>query len=240
MRNLVAGGNIVLSLSNDIFESKSPARSLYLEELTIALRKRLGLFLMERIVWPSNKPPGPVQWASKKRIHLNTGYEPLRWFCNDPINCIADNRRVLEPHTETHKRLIAKGGEQRVAINGDGAYRIRHGSYGNATAGRIPRNVISISNHCASQRAYKQRARELGLVPHGATMPLELAQRLVRFMTDVDQLVVDPCGGSLTTALAAELEGRRWATTDVVFDYVRGGAERFREFPGFFMNPDLD
>jgi DNA modification methylase len=236
--NLVPGGNVVLSLSNDIFESGSPARSTYLEELTLALCKRLGLHLMDRLVWASNKPPGPIAWASKERMQLNTGYEPVLWFCNEPRKCIADNRRVLEPHTEAHKKLIARGGVQQARVNGDGAYRLRAGAYGQPTAGRIPRNVLQISNHCPDQRAYKRRARELGLQAHGAPMPLELARKLVRFMTDVDQLVVDPCSGSWTTGLACELEGRPWAGTELMFDYVRGGAERFTGCEGYELALD--
>lgn len=238
LRNLVPGGNVVLSLSNDIFESKSPARSTYLEELTLAMCKRLGLHLMDRLVWASNKPPGPIAWASKERMQLNTGYEPVLWFCNDPRKCIADNRRVLEPHTEAQKRLIARGGVQTARTNGDGAYRLRPGAYSNPTDGRIPRNVLQISNHCASQRAYKRRARDLGLQAHGAPMPLELARKFVRFMTDVGQLVVDPCLGSGTTGLAAELEGRPWAGAELMFDYVRGSAERFVDFDGYELAID--
>lgn len=237
VRNLVGGGNVVLQLG-DVFEEGSPAKSTYIEELTIALRKRLGLHLMNRIVWESNKPPGPVQWASKKRMQLNEGYEFCLWFCNDPINCIADNRRVLEPHSETHKKLIERGGEQRFSLNGDGAYRLRPGSYGRPTDGRIPRSIFHVANTCQSQREYKRRAKALGLAPHGATMPLKLARQLVRFLTEVGQLVVDPFGGSMTTPLACEMEGRAWAATDVVFDYVRGGAERFVKFPGFELNMD--
>lgn len=237
-KNLVAGGNVALSLSSDIFESKSPARSLYLEKLTIAICERLGLHLMDRLIWSSNKPPGPTAWASKERMQLNSGYEFVMWFCNDPVNCIADNRRVLEPHTAQHLKLIESGGEKRTSVNGDGAYSIRPGSYGNHTDGKIPRNVLNISNTCMSQRAYKRRAKELGLVPHGATMPLALARKLIRFMTDVGQLVVDPCGGSMTTALASEMENRPWASTDLMFDYVRGAAERFTSCNGFDLAID--
>ncbi|MDW5419132.1 DNA methyltransferase [Iodobacter sp. CM08] len=239
VRNLVKGGNVVLSLG-DVFEQGSPAKSTYIEELTIALRKRLGLYLMNRIVWESNKPPGPIQWASKQRMQLNEGYEFCLWFCNDPNACIADNRRVLEPHTEAHKKLIERGGEQRVAIHGDGAYHIRHGSYGQPTVGRIPRNVFHVSNHCASQRAYKKRAKEMGLVPHGATMPLKLARKLVRFLTDVEQTVADPFGGSMTTPFACELENRSWIATENVFDYVRGGAERFVDRPGYELRLNIE
>lgn len=239
VRHMAPGANLAIVIGNDVFESRSPARSTYLEELTLALCKRFGLHLMDRLVWESNKPPGPVQWASKQRMQLNAGYEHVLWFCNDPQRCIADNRRVLEPHTEAQKRLIARGGVQKARVNGDGAYRLRPGSFGNQTAGRIPRNVLHVSNHCPDQRAYKQRAKELGLIPHGAPMPLALTRKLVRFMSDVDQLVVDPFGGSMTTGLACELEARRWVSTDIVFDYVRGGAERFTNCEGFHLDVDV-
>lgn len=238
VKNLVAGGNVVLNVG-DVFEPGLPAKSTYIEELILALRKRLGLYLMNRIVWESNKPPGPIQWASKQRMQLNEGYEHVLWFCNDPARCLADNRRVLEPHTQRHRQLIERGGESRHAVYGDGAYRLRPGSYQNPTDGTILRTVWKLSNNCSSQRRYKQMARALGLEPHGASMPLALAQRIVRFMTEIDQLVVDPMGGSMTTGLAAELEGRRWACTERVLDYVLGGAQRFLDRPGFDLNLPL-
>lgn len=230
--SLAKGGNVVLTLG-DVFEPHSPAKSTYIEELTLALRSRLGLHLMNRLVWESNKPPGPVQWASKQRIQLHEGYEWCMWYCNDPVHCIANNQRVLQPHSASHQKLINRGGEHRTATNSDGAYRLREGSYSNRTAGRIPRNILKISNVCHSQRAYKQRAKEMGLVPHGAPMPLALARELIRFLTDVGQLVADPFGGSMTTPLACELEGRRWIATENVYDYVCAGAERFTKCAGF-------
>jgi DNA modification methylase len=235
VRNLVPGGNIVLSVG-DVYERGSPAKSTYIEEMTIALKVRLGLHLMNRIVWASNKPPGPIQWASISRQQLNEGYEFLLWFCNDPARCIADNRRILEPHTAQQRKLIENGGEQRESSNGDGAHRVRRGSYGKPTSGRIPRSVFLESNYCASQREYKDRARSLGLAAHGAPMPLAIARKLVRFLTDVGQLVAEPLGGSLTTPLACELENRPWMATENAFDYIRGSAERFRECQGFTLN----
>lgn len=235
VRNLAPGGSVVLQLG-DVFMPGSPAKSTYIEELVLELPRRLGLHFMNRITWSSNKPPGPIQWSSIRRTQLVDGAEYCLWFSNDPNNCFADNRRILEPHTETHKKLIARGGENRTSVNGDGAYRLKPGSYRNQTEGRIPRTVWNISNTCSSQRAYKARARELGLQPHGATMPLELARKLVRFLTEVGQLVAEPFAGSQTTPLACELEGRPWVSCDTVFDYVRGGAERFVDRPGFELH----
>ena len=234
VRNLAPGGNIAINLSNDVFSQGSPARSLYLEKLTISLCERFGLHLMDRLIWENpNKPPGPIQWASLQRKQLNVSYEPVLWFCNDPARCIADNRRILEPHSAQHARLIANGGEARARINSDGAYRVREGAYSNPTEGRIPKNILRVSSNCASQRSYKREATALGLTAHGAPMPLELARKLIRFLSDVGQMVVDPCAGSLTIPLAAEQEDRTWAATDIVYDYIRGGAERFRECSGF-------
>ena len=234
IRNLIPGGSIAINVSNDIFKEGLPSRSLYLEKLTIALCERFGLALMDRLVWENpNKPPGPYQWASRARVQLNYGYEPILWFCNDPRKCIADNRRVLEAHTPAHLKLISSGGELRERINSDGAYRVRQGAYSKLTDGRIPKNVLRVSSTCQSQRIYKRAAKDLGLTAHGAPMPLALARKLIRFLTDVGNLVVDPCAGSMTTPLAAELENRAWVASDTVFDYVRGGAERFRGRDGF-------
>lgn len=231
VKHLKLGGSITLNLSNDIFEHRSPARSLYLEKLTIALCERLGLFLMDRLIWNCpNKLPGPTHWVSTKRTHLNVGFEPILWLSNSPDNVFSDNRQVLQPHSEKHLKLIQDGGEKRTADYSDGAYKIRPGNFSSATPGKIPKNVITVANTCHSQRTYKAMARALNLPVHGAPMPLKLAKFLIEFLTpaDEEQLVVDPFGGSLTTALAAEQLGRRWVATEIFWEYLRGAATRFK------------
>src|SRR5690606_31945450 len=114
------------------------------------------------------------------------------WFTNDPMNLRSDNRRVLLEHTQRHQALMAAGGEARSAVYGDGAHRIRPGSFGSVTEGRIPRNVIEAGHSCADTRRYRQDATRLGLPVHGAMMPLKVAEFLVRFLTAEGELVVDP------------------------------------------------
>jgi len=237
VKNLVDGGSVCLNISNDVFEAGSPARSMYVERLLIALHDKLGLHLMDRLVWHNpSKPPGPVHWASIKRVHLNVAYEPVYWLTNNPHRVRADNRRVLQEHTEAHLKLIRGGGEQRDASFCDGAYSIRAGkSFANQTAGKIPRNILAYGHACGNKRQAIARAKELGLPVHGATMPLGLAKFLIQFLTTEgdDELVAEPFGGWNTTGLAAEMLGRPWVTTEVMREYVRGGAERFTGAQGF-------
>lgn len=239
-RNLEPGGSICLNVSNDIFEPGSPARSLYRERLIIALAEELNLWKMDELCWHNPcKPPGPVQWASKARNQLNVAWEPVYWLTNDPSCVKADNRRVLQPHSEAQRKLIASGGVAQQRDHSDGAYRTRQGAYSNPTPGAIPKNVLRIPHNCPSQSAYKRHARELGLPPHGAPFPLALATFLIRFLSEPGDLVVDPFGGSLTVGVGAQNEGRRWLLTECMWEYLRAGGYRFRSSPDVIWNPDF-
>jgi site-specific DNA-methyltransferase (cytosine-N4-specific) len=175
-----------------------------------------------------------VQWASKTRQQLNVAYEPVLWFSPDPLRCFADNRRVLQPHTDKHLKLVAGGGERRSAVYGDGAYRQREGrSFSTATAGRIPRNVLQFTHHGAEISQLRAQARALGLPVHGALMPLALATFLIKFLTREGDLVADCFGGWGTTAAAAEASNRRWILTELMAEYVAGQALRLARAPGF-------
>jgi len=234
VKHLVPGGSICLNVSNDIFEPGMPSRSLYRERLVIALCDRLGLHKMDELIWHApNKPPAPMQWASRTRQQLNCAWEPVYWFTNEPRLCKSDNRRVLQEHTERHLKLIHQGGEARTAEYGDGAYRLKPGSFGGATAGRIPRNVITCSTNSGNKRAMRAAAIAQGLPTHGALMPLPLAKMLVEFLTGEDDLVVDPFFGWGTTGLAAEELGRRWLGTELMGEHVLGAANAFRSADGF-------
>lgn len=218
---LAPGGSICLNLGNNCFEPGSPARRLYQQRLVLALHDELGLSLMDNIIWfNTSAPPSPMQWASKTRQQLIGSYESVYWFTNDPTKCTSDNRRVLEPHTARHKALIEQGGEKRTATFSDGAYRIQPGSFGNQTEGKIPRNVWPIGHRDSGAIACNAFAKENGYQTHGAPMPLTLADRLVRFLSAPGALVVDMFAGRLTTAKAAENNGRRWIAIERIADHI--------------------
>lgn len=229
VKRLLPGGSIAVNISNDIFKPGLPARSTYRERFVIAMEDRFGLHKMDDIPWVNDsKPPGPYQWASKNRMQLNTGYEPIVVFCNDPLRSFANNQRVLEPHSESHLKLIERGGEKRARSNSDGAYQVRVGAYANPTIGKIPKNVLRFGHSCADQRQMRKLAKAAGLPVHGASMPLRLAIFLVKFLSRPGDLVVDPFGGTLTTAKACETLGRMWLATEIMAEYIMAGGYRFK------------
>lgn len=221
VKNLAPGGSICLNLGNNCFEPKLPSRRLYQQRLVLALCDRLHLHLMDTLIWfNTSAPPAPIQWASRTRQQLIGSYESVLWFTNDPLKCGSDNRRVLEPHSARHQALIDKGGEQRKAIFSDGAYRLRPGSFGNKTEGKIPRNVWPIGHRDRDAIACNAYAKAHGYQAHGAPMPLALADRLVRFLSAPGELVLDMFAGRLTTAKAAEDTGRRWIAVERIADHI--------------------
>lgn len=234
IKRLAPGGSVCLNVSNDVFMDHSPARSLYQERLVLALHDRLGLQKMDNLIWANfSKAPGPFQWASKQRVQLNNAYESVYWLTNDPLKVMSNNNRVLQPHTPEHLKLIAKGGYDKFAINSDGAHRKYPGSYGNPTAGKIPRNVLQYGHACGRQRDYKKVAEANGWKAHGAPMPYKLVKFLLEFLTVPGQLAVDPMAGSATLADAAEDTGNRWLITERILQYVMGSSYRFEGRPGF-------
>lgn len=234
-------GSIVLNLTSDIFLPKSPGRSTYLERAIIALEDNLGLVLMDRVPWVNtSKAPGPMQWSSRTRQQLNVSWEPCIWFARDPVLCKADNRRVLRPHTERHLRLMEQGGEQRSTSYGDNAYRLRPGSFGDHTLGAIPKNTLQIGHSCARGREHRKALNALGLTQHGAGWPFALPEFFIKFLTEPGDLVADIFAGRSMTGRAAEENQRRWICVESALQYVRGAAELFRSFQGFWIHPALE
>ena len=238
---LVKGGSIVLNITQDAFIPGRPSRSLYVEKLTLALCEKLGLELMDRLIWVNrSKPPSPTVWACKKRVQLTTSYEPLLWFTNDAMSVKSDNRRVLQPHSEQHLKLIAAGGEQRTTWYGDGAYQLKPGSFGTMTEGAIAKNTLQFGNACPDTRLCHRVARELGMPTHGATSPTRLASFLVEFLSEPGDLVVDPFAGLHKVPLAAERLGRRWLSTDKIMEWLAIARSLFTGAKGYDSNPLLD
>jgi site-specific DNA-methyltransferase (adenine-specific) len=64
---------------------------------------------------------------------------------------------------------------------------------------------------------------------HDWQQPLAEVELLVRYFTQPGQLVIDPCGGAFTTALACKRLGRRFIGCDVEKECILKGQARLKE-----------
>ena len=71
-----------------------------------------------------------------------------------------------------------------------------------------------------------ESARRVG---HPAPFPVELPRRLIELYTYADDVVLDPFIGSGTTAIAAEMTGRRWVGYELSRAYARRARARVRD-----------
>lgn len=78
--------------------------------------------------------------------------------------------------------------------------------------------------------------------PHPARFPVQLPTFFLRFLTDPDDLVLDPFAGSNTTGEACEREGRRWVAVEKEERYIEASRFRFsgdlQALPDLFGNTD--
>lgn len=240
VEKMAKGASICLNVSNDIFVSGMPARSTYLERLVIALEDRLQLYKMDTLIWQSNKPPGPLAWASKKRYQLNVYYEPILWLCNSPMDCFADNRRVLMPHEKQHKSFMENGGLRKAQTNADGNYIKKKGAFGRVTEGKIPKNVmLQFANNCDEGLAVSEWAKQHKIPAHSAKMPESLSRFLIEYLTEPGQTVIDPFAGTLTTGQSAEKTGRKWICIEMIWEYIRQSFIRFDDVQDCWINPEF-
>ena len=93
---------------------------------------------------------------------------------------------------------------------------------------RLPYSMISIAN-TKSNDFFTKTCKERGMIPHPARMPLELANFFIQFLTDENDLVLDPFGGSNTTGFCAEKAKRKWISIEANKFYGEQSKIRFEK-----------
>jgi len=95
--------------------------------------------------------------------------------------------------------------------------------------GAIPPNLLKIAN-TESNSKYLRACRQFGLKPHPARYPAGVPEFFIKFLTEPDDLVLDPFAGSNVTGEVAEKLNRRWIAFEIVEEYLKGSYFRFEEF----------
>ena len=220
---LTPTGSIVLEIGNAWVKGEPSMSTLPLETL-IEFGKRGGLKLNQQFI--CNNPsrlPSPAVWVNIKRIRVKDSYTHVWWYSKSETTK-ADNRRVLQPYSKAMEKLLTRGSYNTATRPSD--HSIGETSFLANNGGAIPSSMLSFGNTNTS-KPYRDWCISQNVRLHPARMQEGLVKFFLEFLTDENDLVFDPFGGSATTASVAESSKRRWVVTEPDRDYLVGSYGRF-------------
>lgn len=216
-------GSIVIEVGN-AWEHGNPVMSVLALRAMLAFMKKARLHLCQQFVCDNPaRLPGPVQWVNLERIRVKDSFTHV-WWLAPTHRPKADNRRVLKEYSSSMKDLIRT--KKYNSGPRPSGHLVGRESFFTDNGGAIPSNCLSFSNTKANDE-YQQYCRQHGIKPHPARMPIGLAEFFIKFLTDENDLVIDPFSGSNTTGAAAERLNRRWVSVEARDEYILASKGRF-------------
>jgi site-specific DNA-methyltransferase (cytosine-N4-specific) len=229
-------GSIVIEIGN-AWERGEPVMSTLPLEALLAFKKAAGLHLCQQIICHNPaRLPSPAAWVTVNRWRLKDSYTHVWWMSKSP-RPKADNRRVLTPYSKDMKRLLARktynSGKRPsghdispIGFLTDHGGAIAPNVIDLADTALIPDSLLRFSN-TGWDASYRQYCEEHKLDAHPARMQPGLAGFFIQFLTDCDDLVMDPFAGSNTTGAVAEELERSWVCVEAHLPYAEGSKGRF-------------
>jgi len=247
-RLLKPNGSVVIEIGNS-WEPGRPVQSLLPLQALMELTKRSdsgGLRLIQQFVcYNPSRLPSPAQWVTVNRLRAVDSYTHVWWLALSDYPK-ADNSKVLRPYSAAMNALHERG-----SFNGGkrpSQHNINEAAFLKNCGGSIAHNFLEVDaldknrkvrlpavptafsfSNTASNDYFSRQCKDRGLEPHPARMPLGLAAFFIAFLTEPDDLVLDPFAGSNTTGYAAAMLGRQWLAVDAEPTYVEQSRLRFTD-----------
>ena len=214
-------GSLVIDIGGS-WNKGLPTKSLYHYELLISLCREFGFHLAQEFFWwnPSRLPT-PAEWVNVRRIRVKDAVNSIWWLSPSPWPK-ASNRRVLQPYSDSMTELLDKGYQPRRRPSGheiSDKFSVDNGA-------AIPPNLIAAANTESNSR-YLRYCEEQGVPPNPARFPAVIPEFFIRMLTEPQDLVLDPFGGSCVTGEVAERLERRWICGEIQDIYLTGAMGRF-------------
>lgn len=246
LRNVLAdNGSLVIEIGNTWEKGVASMSTIPMEAL-LDLKKEGGFSLCQEFI--CNNParlPGPAEWVTKKRVRVKDSFTRI-WWLSKTDNPKADNTKILLEYSDSMKKLIkrksynhgTRPSQHRIGEksflkknNGSIASNFINGDLLTRLLNEGGENALSISQTLSSkgEKRYQAYCQKKGLEVHPARMPEQLVRYFIQFLTDEEDLVLDPFGGSNTTGFVAESMNRKWVSIELNKDYIIGSKSRFHE-----------
>lgn len=227
LRLLKDDGSFVLDLGGAYLPGY-PVRSIYQFELLVRLVRETGFKLAQEFYhYNPARLPAPAEWVNVRRIRVKDSVNVV-WWLSKTSYPKADNRRVLNPYSDSMKSLLKTGYKAKLRPSGHDISE--HFSKDNG--GAIPPNLLEMSN-TESNSYYLRRCKVEGVKSHPARFPSSFPEFFIKFTTDIGDTVLDPFAGSNTTGATAERFARHWTAIELREDYLSTSKYRFEEMTQF-------
>ncbi len=240
---LTDDGSLVIEIGN-AWEEGRPVQSLLHLECLFGLVNNPDSdlrLIQEFISYNPSRLPSPAQWVTVNRLRTVDSYTHVWWMSKSDYPK-ADNSKVLRPYSKSMQKLLKtkkfnagkRPSEHEISKSAfikDNGGSIAHNLFeleplDNNREVRLPHNVLSFSN-TNSNDFFLRRCREEKITPHPARMHAGLIGFFIDFLTDKNDLVLDPFAGSNTTGYIAEKSNRKWVSVEINQDYAFDSIIRF-------------
>lgn len=256
---LTDDGSIVIEIGNAWEANRPVQSLLHLESLLSFVKKSNLNLIQEFICYNPSRLPSPANWVTVNRIRTVDSYTHVWWLAKSDYPKADNRkilRPYSKGMLDLLKRQNYNIGKRPSghSIGKTSFLKDNHGSIAhnllefepiesNRTARLpnnitefvslvekelLPTNVLSLSN-TNSNDYYSIKCRELGLTRHPATMHPALIAFFTQFLTDENDIVLDPFAGSNTTGYIAEKLKRKWIGIEVLEDYANQSIIRFQD-----------
>ena len=206
-RVLKPSGSLVIDIGGS-WNKGTPTRSLYHFKFVVMLCEEFNFFLAQDFYWwnPS-KLPTPAEWVTIRRIRAKDSVNTVWWLSKTEFPK-ASNTRVLLPYSDSMKDLLKNGYTAKERPSGhkiSTKFSINNG-------GAIPSNLLAIAN-TESNDAYTSYCKVNNITIHPARFPSELPEFFIRMLTNKNDIVYDPFGGSCVTGAVCEIKSSGRSTS---------------------------
>ena len=216
-------GSIVIEIGS-AWEKGIPVHSTLPIETLLKFKERGNYYLCQEFInYNPSALPAPIEWVNKQRVRVKDSFTRIWWLSKCP-NPKANNRNVLTEYSHQMKKLIEKksynfGKRPSEHVIGENSFSVDNG-------GAIPGNVIIAANTVGTG-AYFSYCKANNLEIHPARMSEDVPKFFIKFLTDENDLVIDPFAGSNITGAVAESLGRNWMSIEIKKEYAEGSRGRF-------------
>ena len=216
-------GSIVIEIGNSWNPGEPTMSTLGLQSLLRFLDYGKLNLCQQFVCQNPARLPSPAQWVNVERIRVKDAFTHI-WWMSPTARPKANNRNVLTPYSDSMRKLLAT--KTYNSGHRPSEHSIGTESFLRDNGGAVPPNVITAANTRASD-PYLAYCKENDIRPHPARMPEQVARFFIEFLTEPDDIVMDPFAGSNVTGAVAEALGRQWISIEAKNEYAEASISRF-------------